>query len=604
MEVQIETLATPPSGDLERILSTEDIPVVESEVEKYVAKITSEIDAGIINPSMSTKEFARIINERDRVNKRLKRFMHRTIAGTNSYKNSDAEKRLKDRYRILANEFSDASRRFESWLKGIGVDGLTTLDDTNFHRLVAVVSVASDYLSFQRARGREHTLQADVEEFRGRIVGVVDTGLERMLNQLGKTHPQPKPDLTGLEGRERLRTLFKARLAANEKAAQDYFPVLETNARLWDLDAEEKGHPRPISTRNYSNQISDKSVDSFLQIADREENLAIIRRWFDFIRREKRIPEGDFGPWDMGEPQNPSQKISFEKGLEIVLTAFERISPEYARLAKHIVENNLIDAEDRENKEARPLTYWIGDGDVYITLKYTGSLQSVGHLAQELAHGVHCLLAKDTYRDALVPPIIFAKAVSLFAENFVIDHLIETAETDEQKKAALEYKMFNIFSKLFAQPQYAIFEEKAHEVMTNGILDSGKTEPRTATVTDISNLFGERKKRIYGTAMVFDEKEGHGWRMIPYFFGKQQFEAYSYGIGYAMALSFGNEFTQDPTGFISQLIEIQKLGGSKALDKLLEERRGIDLDSEEFWQKAYDSAREVVVKMEALEKTT
>ena len=140
--------------------------------------------------------------------------------------------------------------------------------------------------------------------------------------------------------------------------------------------------------------------------------------------------------WDRNAPlpNKPNQKWSWSEAREIVLTSFNELSPEIAKIASKFFENNWIDAEIRNGKDSGAYSHpCVPDVHPYILMNYNGKSRDVMTLAHELGHGVHQVLASKNGYLLADTPLTLAETASVFGEMLVFQKLLSKADSKQVK---------------------------------------------------------------------------------------------------------------------------------------------------------------------------
>lgn len=223
------------------------------------------------------------------------------------------------------------------------------------------------------------------------------------------------------------------------------------------------------------------------------------------------------------------KNYSYAEGVNLVLDAVKPLGKEYHEiLAKGLGEERWVDRYENARKRSGAYSSGCYDSIPYILLNYQGTLRDVMTLAHEAGHSVHSYYSNKNQPFQYSNYAIFvAEVASTFNEELVFRHLMEQAETPEERCYLLNQKIDDIRATLFRQTQFAEFELKIHEMGEKGI-------PLTAAT--LKQLYKQLNEDYYGSDLVIDpEIEGEFLR-IPHFYSNFYVYQYATGISAAYAL--------------------------------------------------------------------
>ncbi len=364
------------------------------------------------------------------------------------------------------------------------------------------------------------------------------------------------------------------------------------------IDADLRGYARPDESVNRQNRADDDVVDTM----------------FDTIKASYGRLSHRFYTWkaaEHGEVVLPREKLtlpppalqgvspefSFDEGKKIVLRAFRKFSPKFARIAEKIFNANHVDAEPRAGKESGAFALPTGPGSLpYIMLSYTGGVEDVAAtLGHELGHGVHQVLAEKACGHFLSDvPTPVAETASIFAEMLVFDELLKMEKDPVVKKRLMMDRVENMLGNGLQQLAYYDFEKRVHKARRDGELD----------MEQISDIWLATQKEYYGPSVALDDYDRYYWMTVPHLFDTP-FYVYSYAFAqqvvsglyqlYRDAAEEGKEAREE---FVENYIGLLETGMTKNLYEMFQP---FDLDPETpaFWENGLNLVSEY---MDALEK--
>ena len=168
----------------------------------------------------------------------------------------------------------------------------------------------------------------------------------------GKTYNDAEISKLLLESDENIR--LKVGKEINRVAMQNadlftfiYNMVIKDKA----IEDEKRGFKRPVSSRNMSENVSDKTVDALAESV-RMHYRDIAHRFYKL--KAKWLKKDKISYWDRNAPLPFSAdcNYSWEETVEIVLNAYKKFSPRLYAIAKDFFTHNWIDVPPRDGKRS------------------------------------------------------------------------------------------------------------------------------------------------------------------------------------------------------------------------------------------------------------
>jgi oligoendopeptidase F len=199
-------------------------------------------------------------------------------------------------------------------------------------------------------------------------------------------------------------------------------------------------------------------------------------------------------------------------------------------------------------------------------------MRDVSTVAHELGHGVHQYLASGCGYYNSKTPLVLAETASVFAELLIFHNQLEEINDSVKSRAFICQKLESIFATVFRQVSMNRFEEKIHTFRrSSGELSS----------SDLSLLWGETQKEMFGDSVVLTDNYSVWWSYIPHFLHSPGY-VYSYAFGELLVLALYNLYKIGGESFASKYLNLLSQGGSLSPYELLKPF-GVDLDSKQFW---------------------
>jgi oligoendopeptidase F len=170
------------------------------------------------------------------------------------------------------------------------------------------------------------------------------------------------------------------------------------------------------------------------------------------------------------------------------------------------------------------------DGWPYILMNYQPDvLDHVFTLAHEAGHSMHTYLsARHQPFEYYNYTIFVAEVASTFNEQLLSRHLLQRANSDEQRAYLINREIDAIRGTIIRQTMFAEFEKIAHELVEAG-------EP--LTVERLKTEYGKLLADYFGPDFAIDEELKLECLRIPHFYNAFYVYKYATGLSAAIALS-------------------------------------------------------------------
>ena len=339
----------------------------------------------------------------------------------------------------------------------------------------------------------------------------------------------------------------------------------------------------PISVRNLSNDIPDPVVTTLLDVCSNEAD--VFRSYFSM--KAKKIGSEKLRRFDLYAPVSSAKQedIPFNDAVDMVMESFNAFSPEFASLAKRVLDERHIDSEIRPGKRGGAFCFSVTpELAPWVLVNYTGEPRQVATLAHELGHAVHSMLARDHSILTFHAPLPLAETASVFSEMLLTDRLLSEVRDDTARQDILFETIDNIYATVLRQAFFVLFEREAHEAVKNG-----------KTIDQLSEMYLENLKVQFGDTVDIDPVFSQEWISIPHIF-HTPFYCYAYSFGMLLSLSLYKRYKEEGATFAPVLIQILSHGGSMKPAEILKEA-GIDMADPAFWRGGFRVIEEMVGKL-------
>lgn len=350
-----------------------------------------------------------------------------------------------------------------------------------------------------------------------------------------------------------------------------------------------RGYTSPISVRNLSNDVTDKSVKTMLDVV--RANNKLFREYFKvkYEINKKNGDEYEFSRYHIYAPFKTELKgkYSYAKSKEIVLEAYKEFHPKFYEKAKEIFDANHVHSHPQLNKRSGAFCYGISPKDTaYILLNHSDTLMDVFTMIHEFGHGIHDELSRKQTSFNFHPPLVTAETASIFSEMMLSEKMLNASKSDKEKIYLLIRSIDHEWASIIRQAYFLYFEEFAHDNIHKGI-----------TKEELDEKYYELLKEQFGD-MEIPEEFKEEWNYIPHIHASP-FYVYAYAWGNLFVLALFDMYKKEGEPFKEKYIKFLEAGGSKSPADLMKEL-GVDPEDKEFWQRGFNIISEQIEQLKDL----
>ncbi|MFS1861481.1 M3 family oligoendopeptidase [Vibrio lentus] len=341
----------------------------------------------------------------------------------------------------------------------------------------------------------------------------------------------------------------------------------------------------------HGSRIVPETLDTMMSVA--KANRAVGQKAGLLMARVHGLDE--MKPWNHLAAMPPlgdseSKVYLFDEAIEVIKTAFAEVNPEMADFVALMVENGWIDAAPAANKRLGAYcTKFAATRTPLVFMTWSGSRSDLMTLAHELGHAFHNWVMKDMPLCKTRYPMTLAETASIFAENIVRDHLLQQAQTRNEKLEMLWEELSSSLALMVNIPVRFEFEKAFYEQREKGEL----------TAKQLCDLMETTWKDWYGDAMT--EADPYFWASKLHFSISQvSFYNYPYLFGYLF--SKGVYAQRDAKGeqFYGDYVSLLRDTGSMMAEEVVQKHLGMDLTQADFWQQSIDMVKVQIDEFERL----
>ena len=365
--------------------------------------------------------------------------------------------------------------------------------------------------------------------------------------------------------------------------------VHNTLAKEKEIEDRWRKMPSPQAGRHLANHVEPEVVEA-LRNAVVAAYPKLSHRYYELKRKWMGLDK--LQVWDRNAPLPMEQKktVQWTDARALVLDAYAEFDPEMAKLAEPFFDRGWIDAGVKPGKAPGAFAHpTVTDVHPYVMLNYLGKPRDVMTLAHELGHGVHQVLAAGQGELLSSTPLTLAETASVFGEMLTFRKLLDSAETQDERKVMLASKVEDMINTVVRQIAFYDFECKLHDARRNGEL----------TPDAINALWMSVQGESLGPAFEFMDGYETFWTYIPHFV-HSPFYVYAYAFGDGLVNALYAVYEEGDPGFQAKYFEMLRAGGSKHHTDLLAPF-GLDASDPNFWDKGLSMISGMIDELEAME---
>lgn len=351
-------------------------------------------------------------------------------------------------------------------------------------------------------------------------------------------------------------------------------------------EMELRSYRTPIQPTNIGNEIPDEAVEHLMAVT--EANYGLAREYF-------RLKAGMLGMekirnCDVYAPVIESRKsYGFDEARRMVVESYAGYDPDFGRIVEAFFTERRVDVMPRPNKSGGAFAMGISPQlPPFLLLNFTGTLRDLATIAHETGHGLHFVLAQKQNMLNYHAPLPLAETASVFGEMLLTRQLLDNESDPLLRRSLLCAKIEDIIATTFRQTVLTRFELALHNERKNGLLSNDR----------ISEIWLEENGKLFGDAVEMIPAYRWGWSYISHFI-HSRFYCYSYTFAELLVLALYQSYRENGDSFKPGYRSLLESGG--ALSPADTARlAGIDITSDDFWQKGYDFLGELIGELKAL----
>ena len=471
--------------------------------------------------------------------------------------------------------------KFQAWAGKLGKAAVKKAAKTNAsakaHEFILNESVEQSRYMMSEA---EEILAAELTLSGGNAFGKLQGTLTSQLTvdfELdGKTEKMPMPALINLRSHPDEATRHRGYDAENIawEAVKETLAACMNGVKGETLTLDKKrGREDAIHASIDFARMDRKTLNAMLDAM--KDSFPMFQKYFK--HKARLIGKEKLAWWDISAPMGKTDKVySFEEARDLIVSNFNKFSPDLGAFAKRAFDNNWIDAEQRDGKRGGAFCMGVARvKESRVLSNFDGSFDQVSTLAHELGHAFHNECAYQAGKTELqqATPNTLAETASIMCETIVTEAVLKQVTDPQEVLAVLEAQMNNATGVIVDIYSRYLFEKEVFERRAKSELSAD----------DLNDIMERAQKATYGEGLDERYLQKFMWTWKPHYYSSGfSFYNYPYAFGllfatglYAIYQKRGADFVPDYKNLLAST------GENRAAE--LADRFGIDIRTRKFW---------------------
>ncbi len=327
-------------------------------------------------------------------------------------------------------------------------------------------------------------------------------------------------------------------------------------------------------------------------IAETNANLPTLHRYFRL--RAKLLGVTGMRYYDIYPPLvHGDYRFPLATAKQLTIESAAPLGRDYQQALAAGLDGRWMDAYPRPRKQSGAhMTGAAYDVHPYVLMNYNDDYESLTTLAHEWGHAMHSVLSNRTQPFVTAQYATFvAEIASTFNEQLLLDRMLKTAKTDDERLFYLGNALEGLRATYFRQAMFAEFEREIHARADRG-------EPLTGEA--LTKSYCDVLKRHHGAdkgVVAIDDAYCVEWAYIPHFYSP--FYVYQYATSIAASTLFAERVQRGDTDALERYLGLLRAGGSDDPYELVK-AAGVDLATPAPYQALVARMNGIMDRIEAI----
>lgn len=336
-----------------------------------------------------------------------------------------------------------------------------------------------------------------------------------------------------------------------------------------------RGYDSVLQAELYADNLSTKLYD--LLIKKVKENACIFQNALNAKQQALGLEKMKISDTYADVGKEYDKEISFDNAFETIKLTLKPFGEEYIKVFDLSKAQKWIDFCENQNKRTGAYETCAYGCHPLVFMQFTNDISSTFTIAHELGHAIHSYFSNKTQPyEKSDYPIFVAEVASTVNETLLSLHLINNAQTIEEKAYYQNQFLDQARATILGQTLFAEFEKLVFEKY-----DLDKALSKKFFQETYENL----TKEYYGNNIEILPETKYAYSRIPHFF--RQFYVYKYATGMLSALLIVKKFMDKEDGIQDKYIKFLSSGSSLTPLETLK-IVGVDLEKEETFDEAFE----------------
>ncbi|HMB75886.1 MAG TPA: oligoendopeptidase F [Kiloniellaceae bacterium] len=409
-------------------------------------------------------------------------------------------------------------------------------------------------------------------------------GEEVRLDQAGYTKYR------SADNREDRKAVFDAFWGKWKEFERTFGTTLAGQVNAHVFTQRQRNYPNSLAAALDNNNIPEAVYRTL--VSETNDNLDTLHRYFRLRGRMLGVAHPAY--YDIYPSLVESDKeFPLAVGKQLTLEATKPLGNGYVEVVASGFESRWMDAYPRPGKVSGAyMNGSVYDEHPFVLMNYNDDYESVSTMAHEWGHAMHSYLASRAQPYPTAQYSIFtAEIASTFNEALLLEHMLKTAESDDERLYYLGSALENLRGTYFRQTMFAEFELAIHEAAEAG---------EALTGAKLTEIYGDLLRRYHGHdegVLTIDDLYTVEWAYIPHFY--YNFYVYQYATSLAASSLLAEAVIQGRPGAVENYLNLLKAGGSDYPYELLK-RAGVDMATAEPYRAVFARMNAIMDQIEEI----
>ena len=356
----------------------------------------------------------------------------------------------------------------------------------------------------------------------------------------------------------------------------------------WHIETKRKNYSNPISRRNLMNEISDKIVETVGKVTTESYN--VVEKYYMLKRKILGLSELHMS--DIYAPIGQiARQYTYNEALELIKEINHNFHPEFKSIIAKMDEIRHIDSSPRKGKNRGAFCAF---GKLrhypFVFVNFVNNIDSVRTLAHELGHAIQAYyIQRDQNFINMDISLAIAEIASVFNEMLIIDYLLNSDLSKDEKKSLLCVFIEKNIATSFRQNAFYNFETKIHKLIEN----------KLPTTEEIKGLFIQEMKSMFGESVTGIKEDYASYCFVIPHFLHDPFYVYAFNMSNLLVISLYQMYLEQKEEFVPKFLRLLSVGCSQTPQEMLS-NIGIDLNDPSFWQRGIKFLAAKIDELESL----